>query len=167
MTAAQKRAPAKTDYDAFLAGCPSRQLLDRISDKWVALILAALGNHSLAPWLVRRHCPPWTHRRARVEMRRNRLARSIGAARTIRCTNAFRADIRVRRSARVEQIPLAGVAVARTARESPCAAICSVAEMKGIVGSAYGVRPIKFGLFRGDEVDQLAVFFGASRQPTV
>src|SRR5262245_51873785 len=43
-TAAQKRARAKRDYDAFLAGCPSRQLLDRISDKWVALILAALGS---------------------------------------------------------------------------------------------------------------------------
>ena len=44
MTAAQQRAQAKVDYDAFLAGCPSRQLLDRISDKWVALILAALGS---------------------------------------------------------------------------------------------------------------------------
>ena len=44
MTAAQKRAQAKVDYDAFLAGCPSRQLLDRVSDKWVALILAALGS---------------------------------------------------------------------------------------------------------------------------
>src|SRR5215207_10035127 len=44
MTAAQKRVQAKADYDAFLAGCPSRQLLDRISDKWVALILAALGG---------------------------------------------------------------------------------------------------------------------------
>lgn len=44
MTAAQKRARAKADYDAFLAGCPSRQLLDRISDKWVALVLAALGS---------------------------------------------------------------------------------------------------------------------------
>ncbi|MET7334752.1 helix-turn-helix domain-containing protein [Nonomuraea sp. NPDC005650] len=43
-TAAQRRAQAKGDYDAFLAQCPSRQLLDRISDKWVALILAALGN---------------------------------------------------------------------------------------------------------------------------
>jgi len=29
---------------AFLASCPSRQLLDRISDKWVTLILAALGS---------------------------------------------------------------------------------------------------------------------------
>ncbi|MET0523507.1 MAG: helix-turn-helix domain-containing protein [Nocardioides sp.] len=44
MTAAQKRAQAKVDYDAFLAECPSRQLLDRISDKWVALVLAALGS---------------------------------------------------------------------------------------------------------------------------
>ena len=44
VTAAQKRAQAKVSYDAFLAGCPSRQLLDRISDKWVALILAALGS---------------------------------------------------------------------------------------------------------------------------
>ncbi|MBL7253335.1 winged helix-turn-helix transcriptional regulator [Paractinoplanes lichenicola] len=43
MTAAQKKAQAKAEYDAFLAGCPSRQLLDRISDKWVTLILAALG----------------------------------------------------------------------------------------------------------------------------
>ncbi|QYC42002.1 putative HTH-type transcriptional regulator YtcD [Nonomuraea coxensis DSM 45129] len=43
-TAAQQRAQAKAEYDAFLAACPSRQLLDRISDKWVALILAALGS---------------------------------------------------------------------------------------------------------------------------
>jgi DNA-binding HxlR family transcriptional regulator len=43
-TAAQKRANAKQDYDAYLANCPSRQLLDRISDKWVALVLAALGG---------------------------------------------------------------------------------------------------------------------------
>jgi len=44
MTAAQKRASAKNEYDAFMAGCPSRQLLDRISDKWVALVLAALAS---------------------------------------------------------------------------------------------------------------------------
>jgi len=44
MTAAQQRAQAKADYDAFLAACPSRQLLDRISDKWVTLILCALGS---------------------------------------------------------------------------------------------------------------------------
>ncbi|WP_213817097.1 helix-turn-helix domain-containing protein [Glaciihabitans sp. dw_435] len=43
-TAAQKRAEAKAKYDAFLAVCPSRKLLDRISDKWVMLILTALGS---------------------------------------------------------------------------------------------------------------------------
>ncbi|GAB3420751.1 winged helix-turn-helix transcriptional regulator [Flindersiella endophytica] len=43
-TKAQERAEAKVEYNAFFAGCPSRQLLDRISDKWVALILAALGS---------------------------------------------------------------------------------------------------------------------------
>ena len=49
MTADQKRAQAKLDYDAFLANCPSRQLLGRISDKWVALILAALGSDGPRP----------------------------------------------------------------------------------------------------------------------
>jgi DNA-binding HxlR family transcriptional regulator len=43
-TTAQKRTQAKAEYDAFLAACPSRKLLDRISDKWVTLILAALGS---------------------------------------------------------------------------------------------------------------------------
>jgi DNA-binding HxlR family transcriptional regulator len=44
MTAAQRRAAAKVQFDAFLAACPSRQLLDRTSDKWVVLILCALGG---------------------------------------------------------------------------------------------------------------------------
>jgi DNA-binding HxlR family transcriptional regulator len=43
-TAAEKKAQAKVEYDAFLARCPSRKLLDRISDKWVTLVLAALGS---------------------------------------------------------------------------------------------------------------------------
>jgi DNA-binding HxlR family transcriptional regulator len=41
-TAAQQRAEAKSVYDAFLAVCPSRRLLDRIADKWVTLALCAL-----------------------------------------------------------------------------------------------------------------------------
>ncbi|MEU6742179.1 winged helix-turn-helix transcriptional regulator [Streptosporangium sandarakinum] len=44
MSAAQQRAQAKVEYDAFVAACPSRKLLDRISNKWVTLILAALGG---------------------------------------------------------------------------------------------------------------------------
>lgn len=43
-TAAQQRAEAKVAFDAFLAECPSRALLDRISDKWVTLVLASLGD---------------------------------------------------------------------------------------------------------------------------
>jgi DNA-binding HxlR family transcriptional regulator len=43
-TKAAKRDQAKMEYNAFLAVCPSRQLLDRISDKWVVLILCALGG---------------------------------------------------------------------------------------------------------------------------
>lgn len=43
-SAAEKRADAKAAYDAFLAACPSRQLLDRLSNKWVVLVLAALGS---------------------------------------------------------------------------------------------------------------------------
>lgn len=42
--AAQQRAQTKAEYDAFLAACPSRKLLDRLSNKWVTLILAALGS---------------------------------------------------------------------------------------------------------------------------
>ena len=44
VTAAQKRDQAKVEYNAFLAVCPSRRLLDRISDKWVVLVLCALGG---------------------------------------------------------------------------------------------------------------------------
>jgi DNA-binding HxlR family transcriptional regulator len=43
-TAAQQRAQTKAEYDAFLAACPSRKLLDRLSDKWVTLVLAGLGS---------------------------------------------------------------------------------------------------------------------------
>lgn len=47
-TRAAQRAQTRTEYDAFLAVCPSRQLLDRISHKWVVLVLCALGDDSTA-----------------------------------------------------------------------------------------------------------------------
>lgn len=43
-TAAQRRHEAKLAYNVFLAACPSRQLLDTLSDKWVVLVLVALGD---------------------------------------------------------------------------------------------------------------------------
>lgn len=43
-TAAEERQEARSAYNAFLAMCPSRQLLDRIADKWVILVLCALAG---------------------------------------------------------------------------------------------------------------------------
>jgi DNA-binding HxlR family transcriptional regulator len=43
-TAAQRRAQARVEYDAFIRGCPTNQLLDRLSDKWVSLVVAALST---------------------------------------------------------------------------------------------------------------------------
>ena len=48
-TKAAERSQARVEYNAFLAGCPSRQLLDRISDKWVVLVLCALGDDTADP----------------------------------------------------------------------------------------------------------------------
>jgi DNA-binding HxlR family transcriptional regulator len=47
MTAAQKRERDRREYDAFFAACPSRQLLDRLTDKWVTLVLCSLGESGL------------------------------------------------------------------------------------------------------------------------
>ncbi|QFZ20285.1 winged helix-turn-helix transcriptional regulator [Saccharothrix syringae] len=43
-TAAQQRARQRQAYDAYLAECPARQLLNRIADKWVTLVLTALAD---------------------------------------------------------------------------------------------------------------------------
>ncbi|MEU5282238.1 helix-turn-helix domain-containing protein [Streptomyces asoensis] len=42
-TAAQQREQARSAYDAFLRECPTNQLLDRLSDKWVSLVVSALA----------------------------------------------------------------------------------------------------------------------------
>ncbi|GAB3979363.1 helix-turn-helix domain-containing protein [Plantactinospora veratri] len=44
MTAGQRREQAKRDYDAFLAACPTRELLTTLTDKWAALVIAALAD---------------------------------------------------------------------------------------------------------------------------
>ncbi|MFF1922874.1 winged helix-turn-helix transcriptional regulator [Streptomyces sp. NPDC058221] len=38
------RSEAHAAYDAYLAQCPARHLLDRISNKWVSLIVNALAD---------------------------------------------------------------------------------------------------------------------------
>ncbi|KJY42331.1 HxlR family transcriptional regulator [Streptomyces sp. NRRL B-1568] len=37
-------ADARAAYDAYLAECPARQLLARIGDKWVSLVVNALAD---------------------------------------------------------------------------------------------------------------------------
>jgi DNA-binding HxlR family transcriptional regulator len=44
MTAAEKKAAAAVEYNAYLAMCPSQQLLGRVAGKWVTLVLSALGS---------------------------------------------------------------------------------------------------------------------------
>ncbi|MFD3926610.1 winged helix-turn-helix transcriptional regulator [Streptomyces sp. NPDC058614] len=46
-TAAQRREQARSEYDAFIRSCPTHQLLDRISDKWVSLVVSALASGSM------------------------------------------------------------------------------------------------------------------------
>ncbi|GIJ43166.1 transcriptional regulator [Virgisporangium aliadipatigenens] len=43
-TAAQQRDEARWAYDAFLAQCPTRDLLDTLADKWTCLVVAALRD---------------------------------------------------------------------------------------------------------------------------
>ncbi|MFF4910800.1 winged helix-turn-helix transcriptional regulator [Streptomyces sp. NPDC001260] len=43
-TAAQRREQARAEYDAFIRACPTNELLGRLSDKWVSLVVAALSG---------------------------------------------------------------------------------------------------------------------------
>jgi DNA-binding HxlR family transcriptional regulator len=48
-SAAQRREQSKRDYDAFLEGCPTPELLSRLADKWVALVVPALVDGPQRP----------------------------------------------------------------------------------------------------------------------
>jgi DNA-binding HxlR family transcriptional regulator len=43
-TAAERRQSARLEYDAYLAACPTRQLLDVLTNKWVCLVVSALAG---------------------------------------------------------------------------------------------------------------------------
>ena len=43
-TAAARRAEQKVVYNAFLANCPTRQVLATIADKWAALVITAMAD---------------------------------------------------------------------------------------------------------------------------
>jgi DNA-binding HxlR family transcriptional regulator len=44
MTAPQRREQERATYNAYVAECPSRQVLDALSDKWLTLTLTALAG---------------------------------------------------------------------------------------------------------------------------
>ena len=44
MTAAERRELERFEYNAYIAECPTRQLVDTLGDKWVTLILCALAD---------------------------------------------------------------------------------------------------------------------------
>lgn len=46
-TAGQRRHKARLEYDAYLATCPSRQLLSLLASKWVVLVLSALDDDAV------------------------------------------------------------------------------------------------------------------------
>ena len=43
-TAMERRRADKDAYDAFLADCPTRQVLATVADKWAALLVTALAE---------------------------------------------------------------------------------------------------------------------------
>ena len=43
-TAEQRRSAETVVYNAFMATCPTRQVLATIAEKWTALVVAALGD---------------------------------------------------------------------------------------------------------------------------
>jgi len=46
-TAAARREQERSDYNAYLAECPSHNLLAQISSKWITLLLSALAGGSM------------------------------------------------------------------------------------------------------------------------
>jgi DNA-binding HxlR family transcriptional regulator len=44
MTATHRREQERATYNAYVAECPSRQVLDALSDKWLTLTLTALAG---------------------------------------------------------------------------------------------------------------------------
>jgi DNA-binding HxlR family transcriptional regulator len=44
LTAEQRRQQARSAYDAYLATCPARKLLETLSSKWVTLVINALAD---------------------------------------------------------------------------------------------------------------------------
>lgn len=49
MSAAQRREVESASYEDFLRVCPTRQVVDLISNRWVSLVVCALGESGVEP----------------------------------------------------------------------------------------------------------------------
>lgn len=87
-TAADRRAEERRAYDAYLSECPSHNLLDRISNKWVTLVISALGDGPLRYSDIARAIPGVSQKMLtqtlRVLERDGLLTRTITAAVPVR-----------------------------------------------------------------------------------
>jgi DNA-binding HxlR family transcriptional regulator len=54
VTAGQRTEQARTEFNAFFATCPSREVFDLIADKWAGLLLNALDGQPLRHGELRR-----------------------------------------------------------------------------------------------------------------
>lgn len=49
MSAAERREVESASYEDYLRVCPTRQVVDLISNRWVSLVVCALGENELEP----------------------------------------------------------------------------------------------------------------------
>ena len=47
MTSTLENSPTNSAYNALLAGCPTREVLNALSDKWVGLVVVSLADGAL------------------------------------------------------------------------------------------------------------------------
>lgn len=106
-TAAQRRRDAKVQYDAFLASCPSRLLMDRLADKWVLLVLTALASRSMRHGELARHIAGVSQKMLTQTLRE--LERDGLLTRTVTATVPLRVDYALTPLGRDLQLQVAGL----------------------------------------------------------
>ncbi|MDK1329144.1 helix-turn-helix domain-containing protein [Arthrobacter sp. zg-Y1143] len=86
-----EQADAQASYNAFLAVCPSRQLLDRISNKWVVLVLCALAGDAAGTTATAAVAGNSSEPAAGITMRYSALSRLLGGVSQKMLTQTLRA----------------------------------------------------------------------------
>lgn len=106
-TAAQRRREAKVKYDAFLATCPSRLLMDTLADKWVFLVISALAGGPMRHSALARHIAGVSQKMLTQSLRL--LERDGLVSRTVTPTVPLRVDYALTPLGRDLQAQVAGL----------------------------------------------------------